>query len=136
VPPTSARASRRDLAAALAVVVAVLAVSAGIAALALALARGVVPLGGSSYRTEFISPWWWLAFLLVPVPGVVARTRAATAAAATAALVVPQFAAAAVVVGRYRSSGWGDGLEVFAYAHPLLLTLVTGTLVALVRRRA
>ncbi|NEM06849.1 hypothetical protein GCU54_12610 [Geodermatophilus normandii] len=130
------RTSRPDLPAALAVVVAVLAVSAGIAALALALAQGVVPLGGSSYRTEFISPWWWLAFLLVPVPAVAARTRAATAAAATAALVVPQFAAAAVVVGRYRSSGWSDGLEVFAFGHPLLLTLVTAILVALVRRRA
>ncbi len=42
---------------------------------------------------------------------------------------------AAVCVARYRSSGWGDGLEVSAFLHPLLLTVLAGGLVAVVRRR-
>ena len=128
---TRVPAGRRDAVA----VLGVLALSAGVAVLALATARGVVPLGGSSFETEFISPWWWLAFLLAPLPAVAARRRAATGLAAGAALVVPQFVAAAVCVQRYRSSGWSDGLEVFAYLHPLLLTVVAGVLVAVPGRR-
>ncbi|MGY1652413.1 hypothetical protein [Geodermatophilus sp. SYSU D01119] len=128
---TRVPADRRDALA----VLGVLALSAGVAVLALATARGVVPLGGSSVETEFISPWWWLAFLLAPLPAVAARRRTATGLAAGVVLVVPQVVAAAVCVQRYRTSGWGDGLEVFAYLHPLLLTVVTAALLAVLSRR-
>jgi hypothetical protein len=39
-------------------------------------------------------------------------------------------------VARYRASGWGAGLEVLSFLHPVLLTLGTGALVAALRRRA
>ncbi|WP_448641535.1 hypothetical protein [Geodermatophilus sp. URMC 63] len=120
----------------LAVALVLLALSTAVAVLALVTARGVVHLGGDSYRTEFVSGWWWLAFALAPVPALTARRRPAAARAPTLALVGPQVVAAAVCVARYRSSGWGDGLEVLAFLHPLLLTAVTVALVAVVRRRA
>ena len=110
------------------VVIGVLTVSSAVSVLALATASGVVPLGGGDFSTEFISGWWWLAFLLVPVPGVCARPRSTTAAVAMSALVVPHFVAAAVCVARYRTSGWAQGLEVFAFLHPVLLTVVAGAL--------
>ena len=74
--------SIRDLAAVLGVLV----LSAAVALLALATARGVVPLGDDRYATEFVSSWWWLAFLLAPLPAACARRRPTTAAAAAAAL--------------------------------------------------
>ncbi len=122
--------SLSDLAAALVI----LAASVTIAVLALGRARGEVALGGGSYATEFISPWWWLAFLLAPVPALAGRTRVA-ATTLVAALVTPHVVAATVCVARYRSSGWGSGLEVLAYLHPVLLTLVSGALVGVLRRR-
>jgi hypothetical protein len=129
VSPTRARAD-------LAVVLVLLALSTAVAVLALVTARGVVHLGGDSYRTEFVSGWWWLAFLLAPAPALVGGGRTAATRALTLALVGPQVVAAAVCVARYRSSGWGDGLEVLAFLHPLLLTVVTAALVAVARRRA
>ena len=129
MPLTSS--ARRDLV----TVSAVLGASSAVAVLALATARGVTRLTGTTYETEFISAWWWLAFLLVPVPALAARRRPGAAAVQGVALVVPQFVAAAVCVGRYRSSGWGDGLEAFAYLHPLLLSAVTAALVVGSRRR-
>ncbi len=122
--------SRSDVVAALVL----LAASAAIAVWALVLARGEVALGGGSHATEFISPWWWWAFLLAPVPALAGRTRAA-ATTLLAALVAPHVVAAAVCVGRYRSSGWGSGLEVLAFLHPVLLALVGGALVGVLRRR-
>ena len=113
---------------------AVLWASVGVAVLALATARGVTQLTGSNYSTEFISAWSWLAFLLAPVPALSARRRPGRAAVQAVALAVPQFAAATVCVARYRSSGWGSGLEVFAYLEPLLLTALTVTLMVLWRR--
>jgi hypothetical protein len=127
--------ARRDLTAVLGVL-AVLGASAAVAVLALGTARGVTRLSDVDYRTEFISPWWWLAFLLAPVPARTVRRRPGTAAVQTLALVVPQFGAAAVCVGRYADSGWSDGLEGLAYLHPLLLTVVTVALAAAVRRRS
>ena len=112
----------------------VLAASVAVAVLALVTAGGVTQLTDSNYSTEFISDWWWLAFLLAPVPALSARRRPLGAAIQTVALVVPQFAAATVCVARYRSSGWGSGLEVFAYLHPLLLTALTVALMVLRRR--
>jgi hypothetical protein len=114
--------------------VAVLALSTAIAVLALRAASGVTALGGDSYRTEFISSWWWTAFLLVPVPVVLARRWPRSAAVPVLALVLPQVVAAAVCVSRYRSSGWGDGLEALAFVQPLLLLALTAVLVAVVRR--
>nr|WP_246214652.1 hypothetical protein [Modestobacter muralis] len=114
-----------------------LAASVAVAVLALSTADGVTQLTDIDYSTEFVSAWWWLAFLLAPVPALASRrSTSAAAAVQVVALVVPQFVAAAVCVGRYRSSGWGDGLEVFAYLHPLLLTAVTVGLVAVARRRS
>jgi hypothetical protein len=124
--------SIRDLAGVLGVLV----LSAAVAVLALTTARGVTPLGDDRYATEFVSNWWWLAFLLAPLPAVCARRRPSTAAAAASALVVPQVVAAAVCVARYRASGWGDGLEVLSFLHPVLLTVVTSGLVAALSRRA
>ena len=109
--------------------------SSAVAVLALATARGVTPLGDGVYDTEFISASWWLAWLLLPVPVAAARHRPRAAAFRTVALVLPQFVAAAVCVPRYRSSGWGDGLEVLAFLHPLLLTGATYGPVALRRHR-
>ena len=106
----------------------VLALSTGIAVLALGTASGVTPLGGDSYATEFISGWWWAAFLLVPLAVAVARRSPGPVAVPVLALVLPQVVAAAVAVGRYRSAGWGDGLESLAFLHPLLLTAVTWAL--------
>ena len=113
----------------------VLALSAGIAVLALATAEGVTYLGDDSYRTEFISAWWWLAWLLVPVPALTARRRPRAALLQTAALVLPQFVAAGVCVSRYRSAGWSDGLEGLAFLQPIALTVVTCVLVAALRPR-
>jgi hypothetical protein len=120
----------------IAAVLGVLALSVAVAFLALATARGVVPLGDDLYGTEFVSGWWWLAFLLAPLPAVMARRRSATAVVAAAALVVPHYIAAAVCVARYRDSGWGDGLEVLSFLHPVLLTVVAFGLVAALNRRA
>ena len=117
------------------VVLVVLVLSTAVAVLALGTADGVVHLGGPDYRTEFITGWWWLAFLLVPLPAAFARRRPVTAAAVTVALVVPHVVAAAVSVARYRTSGWGSGLEALAFAHPVLLALVTWGLMVAVRRR-
>jgi hypothetical protein len=132
-PPVLGR--RRDLVGDLAGALVVLALSVGVAVLALATADGVTPLGDDAYRIEFASAWWWLAWLLVPIPALTARRRPRGAALQAAALVLPQFVAAAVCVSRYRSSGWSDGLEGLAFLQPVLLTVVTCGLVALLRRR-
>jgi hypothetical protein len=126
---------RRDHVLTAVVTLVVLLLSVGVAVLALATADGVTPLGDDAYRTEFISAWWWLAWLLVPVPVLTARRRPRAAVLQAAALVLPQFVAAAVCVARYRSSGWSDGLEGLAFLQPVALTVVTGGLVVLLRRR-
>ncbi|CCH87815.1 membrane protein of unknown function [Modestobacter italicus] len=112
--------------------------STAVAVLALTTARGVVQENAITYSTEFISGWWWLAFLLAPLPAALVRRRIATATVAAVALVLPQFIAAAVCVARYRASGWSDGLEGLSYLHPVLLLLATGAacgLTAAVSRR-
>ncbi len=126
--------SVRDRTQDLPVAVGVLALSSGIAVLALATASGVTALGGGSYETEFISGWWWLAWLLIPIPVLAARRRPRAAVLQAGALVLPQFVAAAVCVSRYRSSGWSDGLEIFAFLQPGLLTAATLVLVSWRRR--
>jgi hypothetical protein len=126
---------RRDLAVDVAGALAVLVLSSAIAVLALATADGITRLTDIDHRVEFISAWWWLAWLLVPVPALTARRRPRAAVLQAAALVLPHFVAAAVVVSRYRSSGWSDGLESMAFLHPIGLTVVAGLLVALLRPR-
>ncbi|MGX5653763.1 hypothetical protein ACWKWC_03220 [Geodermatophilus nigrescens] len=106
--------------------------SVAVAALALGTASGVTLLESGDYRTEFISGWWWLAFLMLPLPASCGRRRIWTMSLAAIALVVPQFVAAAVCVGRYRASGWNDGLEVLSFIHPVLLTLATVAICGLV----
>jgi hypothetical protein len=125
----------RDLAVDLGTALLVLALSVGVAVLALTTADGATRLDDITYRTEFISAWWWLACLLVPIPVLTARRRPRAALLQTVALVVPQFVAAGVCVSRYRSSGWSDGLEVFAFLLPIALTALTAWLVTLLRRR-
>ncbi|MEJ5944739.1 hypothetical protein WDZ17_05455 [Pseudokineococcus basanitobsidens] len=128
-----------------AVVAAVGATSGGVGVLALVTAPGVTRVDELAYDTTFVTAWWWLAYALVPVAAVVAwRVRAGylTYVAVGAALVVPHVAVAALVVARYRWSGWSDGLEVFAFLHPLglfavavVVLVVTGVVDALRRRR-
>ncbi|WP_339574120.1 hypothetical protein [Pseudokineococcus basanitobsidens] len=126
-------------------VAAVGATSGGVGVLALVTAPGVTRVDELAYDTTFVTAWWWLAYALVPVAAVVAwRVRAGylTYVAVGAALVVPHVAVAALVVARYRWSGWSDGLEVFAFLHPLglfavavVVLVVTGVVDALRRRR-
>ena len=124
----------RDLAVEVAGALLVLALSVAIAVLALATADGVTRLSDIDYRVEHISAWWWLAWLLVPIPALTAHRWPRAALLQTAALVLPQFVAAAVCVSRYSSSDW-SGLEALAFLFPIALTVVTGLLVALLRRR-
>ncbi|MEJ5867976.1 hypothetical protein WDV85_09525 [Pseudokineococcus sp. 5B2Z-1] len=123
------------------------AASTALGVLALATAPGATTVDGTTYDTTFVTEWlWWLAYALVPVAAALAwRARAGYLAyvATGAALVLPHVVVAAVVVARYRLSGWGDGLEVFAFLHPVgLATVATGGLAvvgavdALRRRRA
>jgi hypothetical protein len=71
-----------------AVVLGVLVLSSAVAAVALATASGVVLVDAGTYDTEFISGWWWLTFLLVPLPAVYPRRRTT---AALVAAVAPWF---------------------------------------------
>ena len=122
------------------------AASVAVGALALVTAPGVTRLDEYTYDTTFVTAWWWLAYVLVvPAAVLLWRTRAGYAGYVVtgAALVVPHLAVAALVVARYRATGWGDGLEVFAFVHPvglLVLTAVvlggTGAVDAARRRRA
>ena len=135
MPSSAGLRRRRDLAVEVAGALVVLVLSVAIAVLALATADGVTRLSDIDYRTEFISAWWWLAFPLVGVPAATSRRRLRAAVLQTAALVLPQYIAAAICVARYRSSGWSDGLEVFAFVHPLLLTGIAAALVMVLGRR-
>ncbi|WP_299037930.1 hypothetical protein [uncultured Pseudokineococcus sp.] len=115
--------------------------------LALTTAPGATTVDGTSYDTTFVTEWlWWLAYALVPVAAVLLWRAAAgftTYVAVGAALVVPHVVVAAVVFARYQWSGWGSGLEIFAFLHPaglFALTLLALTAVGAVdaarRRRA
>jgi len=131
VSAAGARVGRRDVVGLLTVLL----LSTTVAVVALGTADGVTSLGGGSYATEFISPWCWSAFLLVPLPVLTARRRLRAASDQGLALVLPQVVAAAVCVARYRSSGWGDGLEGLVFLHPLLLLAIAGGSVMGARHR-
>lgn len=97
--------------------------SVAVGAFALLSAPGATTGDGVSYDMTFVTMWvWWLAFALVPVAAVLTWWAAAgwkTYLAAGAALVLPHVLVAAVVVVGYQLSGWGSGLEIFAFLHPL-----------------
>lgn len=104
---------------------------AGAAAVAIAIpvhalvtATGVTYLGDSSYDTEFIALSWSWSWLLVLIPGVAAWFRPLLAWLLGFVVVVPQIVAAAVTVGRYTTSGWGDGLEGLSFLLPIGMTVL------------
>ncbi|MCF0096648.1 hypothetical protein B0E54_05515 [Micromonospora sp. MH99] len=98
-------------------------ISTVLVVLALLTATGVTHVSGSSYKTEFAHPLWWQAgfFLFVPV-FLSSYLYPKRAAASVVAALVPQFVLPTVVVYRYVHGGWGDGLEIFSYVPPILMT--------------
>ncbi len=128
---TPARSGAR-LGAGLGWVVVALAGSVVIGLVGLTAARGVTRIGRSSYETEFIHPATSAALLLLVLPALLAGWSAGRLVVpAVLAGAVPQWFVAAEVVDRYRESGWGDGLEVFAYLTPVwvgMLCTVAATL--------
>jgi hypothetical protein len=72
-----------------------------------------------------------LTWLIFPLVAGAAWFSGRVAPLAVLGMAVPQWFAAHEVVARYQRSGWGDGLEVLAYAVPLGV-LVLAAVVALV----
>lgn len=114
------------------------AVAIAIPVYALADASGVTYLGDSSYDTEFITIAWSWSWLLVLIPGAAAWFRPLLAWLLGFVVVVPQIVAAAVTVGRYTTSGWGDGLEGLSFLLPIGMTVLVAAqiLIATAVRRA
>jgi hypothetical protein len=103
--------------------VGVLLVSAGLVAASLYTASGITQLDAGSYHTEFANPvFWYCGFLLALPIGWAAWRYPRFAAGFVIAALVPQFVLPAIVVERYRTSGWGDGLEYLGYLFPMLMT--------------
>ncbi|MER6592727.1 hypothetical protein ABT214_12900 [Micromonospora purpureochromogenes] len=100
----------------------VLGASATLVVLALATARGVTHLGGSSYDTEFANPtWWWAGLgLFVPV-GIAAYRHPRFFLAFVAAALVPQAVLPAVDIYRRHQAGWADPMEGFGFFIPVLM---------------
>ncbi len=121
-PENTPRAGRRFVTATAVTLVGVLALSAGLAALSLLTASGITQVGPTSYHTEFANPTWWYTGFLLAVPLFVASMRYPRFAVAfVVAALIPQVILPAVVVDRYASSRWGDGLEYFGYLIPILM---------------
>ncbi len=71
---------------------------------------------GGCCDTEFVNNDWWTSLAVLAVP--IWWVARCLPWAAIPAFVVPTYASfhiASTVVHRYQVSGWGDGLEVFAY---------------------
>ncbi|CAN5304733.1 hypothetical protein BH18ACT9_BH18ACT9_14250 [soil metagenome] len=118
--PQPSAPRRAHLAVGLVWVAVTLAGSVAIGLVGLAAARGVTRIGRSSYDTEFIHPATSGALLLLLLPAMMAgRSAGRLVVPVVLAAAVPQWLVAGEVVGRYQESGWGDGLEVFAYLTPL-----------------
>lgn len=97
--------------------------STAIAVVALVTAPGVTRLDEYNYRTEFVHTGWWaLAWLLPLLVGVATCRWPRAAVAHGACALAPQFVVGFVVVWRYRVSGWAQGLEIFVFLYPVLLT--------------
>lgn len=108
------------------------ALSTAVAVLALVTASGAVQVAPATYDTEYISDWWWLAWLLVPLVGVATWRHPSSWWLQVLALVLPQYVAAAICVARYRVAGWGSGLEVFALVMPVGLSVLAVAVAGLV----
>ncbi|MFI5960176.1 hypothetical protein [Cryptosporangium sp. NPDC051539] len=84
---------------------------------------GVVSAGGNDVDTDFANDQWVTAGLLLAVPIVLIGFRSVWLGLASAlACGVTQFVIAEVVVERYATSDWSDGLEGLAYVYALLVT--------------
>jgi len=116
---------RSGLAAGLSWVAVTLVGSVVIGLVGLAAARGVTRIGRSSYETEFIHPTTSAVLLLLVLPALLAGwSTGRLVVPAVLAAAVPQWFVAGEVVERYQESGWGDGLEVFAYLTPVWVGLL------------
>ena len=97
-------------------------------ALAFGTARGeAVEVSRDSYDTSGLVlnfSWWWAAYLLVVPVFLVARRYPRLAAVGAFIAAVPQFITAYVYVVRFGESGWGDGLESFAYLYAFSMTIL------------
>lgn len=115
-------AGRRPATGAVVTLVGVVALSAGLVALSLLTASGITQVGPTSYHTEFANESWWMAGFLLAVPLFLASMRYPrwTVAFVVAAL-IPQVILPTVVVERYASTRWGDGLEFLGYLAPVLM---------------
>jgi hypothetical protein len=112
---------------------------------ALQTAGGVsVEVGGpgedpTTYHTEFIEPWLYVLAALVGtlLVSLAAWLRWQVALAGVAGVAAVLVWGGAVCVGRYQTSGWSDGLEVFIYVVPLGATVLSSLAVVLgwARRR-
>ena len=142
VPDAAALGWRRHLAA-LAVALSAVALTAAVVLLALDRASGVTLRSpGDCCDTEFIDgPTLQLGWLALPLLAVAAYLSVRPAVLGLAGVVLADVLAAAETVDRYADSGWGDGLEVFAFLHPILMAvggsvaILVGWLVRTSRRR-
>ncbi len=115
--------------------------TATITAVTLATPGRIIRLTQTQYDTSkaFINhTWWYLALLLAAPVLLVARAHPRLATVAVLIAAVPQFVVAHVYIVRIDEAGWGDGLEVFAYAGSAVMTcvfVVAATLGAFMRRK-
>lgn len=116
--------------------------AAAFMALAFGTARGeAVEVAPDSYDTSQLVMnfnWWWAAYLLAVPVFLAARRYPRLAVVAALIASVPQWATAQIYFVRFSESGWGDGLESFAYLYAVLMTLLfagAATWGALIGRR-
>ncbi len=97
-------------------------------ALAFGTARGeAVEIGPDSYDTSQLVMnfgWWWAAYLLAVPVFLASRRYPRLAVVAVLIASVPQWATAHIYFVRFSDSGWGDGLESFAYVYAVSMTLL------------
>ena len=99
--------------------------TAVICRLAWELAPGVVQVGPSDFRTDFLEPRvmklvWLLPLAVAGVSALDPRVGAVTGVAG----LVPVTVAVHAEVEQYAVTGWGDGLEVLGYLLPVLLAVL------------
>jgi len=92
----------------------------GLVLIALHEAPGATLVSGTTYDTEFIhSGWYGLTVIGLALVVATAALSGGWGLGAVVVTVAAQWYAAAETVARYQESGWGDGLEVFAYLAPI-----------------
>ena len=103
----------------------------------LRVAPGEVPLGGSSYHTEYLDTAWWAASGLgLAVALVAAAFSWSWGLLAVVTTTAAQWYGVTVSNQRLVDDGWGSGLEVLGYVVPIawaILGLVAVAVSALVR---